>query len=186
MGQLLIFNPDDRPASLVLTFFYEDRAPENVPINVPARTTRETNDNHRPIKPGERAAIKVDSTLPVIAQATIGWTNTANEYSPGAKTQSTRGVRETAKCYFAVGEPARVELALHFQGSVVRHTVAVPALRLRRVAINPLARPNTNYDTAFTSDVPVVVHWRRAVFWYDSDEVMAFWSAPAMPLAEPR
>lgn len=130
-------------------------------------------------------------------------------------------MRETAKSYLSVGEPARrwfvadgiildapsalwikesedalilnpgtaparVELALHFQGSVIRHAVEVPARRLRRVAMDPLARANTNYGTAFTSDEPVVVHWRRAVYWYDSDEVMAFWSLPALPLAEPR
>jgi hypothetical protein len=72
---------------------------------------------------------------------------------------------------------AQVTLALHYK-DVDEHTVAVPAMRLKAVFMDEIARRNNHYGVHFISDQPVAVMWLRTVNWYDRDELMAYWSVP--------
>lgn len=65
------------------------------------------------------------------------------------------------------------------------HDVTIPPHRLAAIYMDDLAAHNEHYATEFNSDEPVAVQWRREVYWTDSDEIMAFWSVPAVPLSEP-
>lgn len=80
--------------------------------------------------------------------------------------------------------PARVELAVFYSPLTRHHAVDVPARRLRAVRMDHLALTNHHYGLRVVSDRPVAVQSRRAVYWYDSPELlMTFWSVPLAPLA---
>lgn len=101
-GHLLAFNPGPRDALLKVTVFFEDRDPVAFDFTAPARTSAETNYSRWPVQPGQRFALKVESSEPIVCQSTNGWNVTGNDYSPDAKTHSPLGVRETAKSYMAI------------------------------------------------------------------------------------
>src|SRR6516165_9674203 len=107
MGHLLVYNPGPRPVPLTVTVYYEDREPQQLHLLAPAQASTETNYSQWPLTPNGRCALRVTSPEPVVCQATVGWTNTGNDYSPRAATKSPRGVRETAKSYQAIPELAR-------------------------------------------------------------------------------
>jgi hypothetical protein len=105
-GHLLAFNPGSIDADLTLTFYFEDREPVSIQQKAPAGQSTESNYGNWPVKPGQRFALKVDSTQPLACQSTIGWNVTLNDYGPHAKTLSPGGIRECAKSYNAIGELA--------------------------------------------------------------------------------
>jgi hypothetical protein len=107
MGHLLAFNPGPRDAELEITLFYEDREPETFTFAAPAGKSSETNYARWPVEPNTRFALKVESTEPIVCQSTNGWNNTANDYTPGAKTKSPQGERECAKSYMSITELSR-------------------------------------------------------------------------------
>jgi hypothetical protein len=76
---------------------------------------------------------------------------------------------------------AQVTLALHGNGWKKEHVVEVPPRRLRAVYMDDISPRNRNYGVEFLADRPVAAQWVREVRWYDSPEVMAFWSVPAVP-----
>jgi hypothetical protein len=115
-GHLLAFNPGLRDADLKVTIYYEDREPDTMSFVAPAGTTFETNCGKWPVEPDVRFALKVESSEPVVCQATVGWNNTAGDYSPGAKTKSPHGVRECATSYIA---PTRVSKDWYIADGIV-------------------------------------------------------------------
>lgn len=106
-GHLLVFNPGAADAELTLTLYFEDRDPVVVQRRAPAGKSSEFGSGGLGVPPGQRVAVEVRSSEPVVCQATIGWTNTGGDYSPGARTSSPRGRRETAKSYLAIDGLAR-------------------------------------------------------------------------------
>jgi hypothetical protein len=220
LGHLLVYNPSERDADVTVTVYHEDREPGQFHLPAPAQASVESNSRAWSLPPNSRCALHVESSEPVVCQATVGWTNTANDYSPRATTKSSRGVRETAKSYMSIpavartwyladaivihnpdqlwikesewavllnpgDQPAQVTLTLHVAGAALRHTVGVPPRRVRAVFMDPIAMPNQHYGVTFTSDQPVAAQWLRTVNWYDSKELMAFWSVPCVPLPAP-
>ncbi len=101
-GHLLAFNPSSRDADLRVTIYYEDREPESFALKAAAGRSTESNYAQWPVHPSTRFALKVESTEPIVCQSTIGWNNTLNDYSPGARTLSPHGVRECATSYMAI------------------------------------------------------------------------------------
>jgi hypothetical protein len=219
-GHLLIYNPGTKDADVTVTVYYEDRDPGQFHLPAPAQATTESNSGSWSLPPNRRCALQVDSSEPVVCQATVGWSNTANNYTPQATAKSPRGVRETAKSYMAIpalartwyladaivldspghlwikesewavllnpgDQPSQVTLTLHQAGTARRHVVEVLPRRVRAVFMDPIATPNLHYGVTFTSDRPVAAQWLRTVNWYDSTELMAFWSVPCVPLASP-
>ena len=102
MGHLVAFNPGPRDATLQVTIFYEDREPTAFSLPAPAGKSTESNYTKWPVQPNTRFALQVESSEPIICQATVGWTNTKNDYDPAATTKSPHGVRECAKSYMAI------------------------------------------------------------------------------------
>lgn len=215
MGHLVVFNPNEADAELGITIYFEHRDPESFSFIARALKTNETNYSRWPVKPGERFALEVESDVPVICQATIGWNNSKNNYSPDAETKSPNGVRECAKSYMAIkklsrewyssdslvidsidgayvresewavilnpgGEPAQVTLKMHFD-EVEEYAVEVHPERVKWLYMDDIARRNAHYGVIFCSDQPIAVQWLREVRWYDSPELMAFWSVPCVP-----
>lgn len=81
-------------------------------------------------------------------------------------------------------EPAHVRLDLMGPTQTPVPEIMVPAERLKRVQMSGLVVPNQNYGVRVTSSNPIAVQWLRHVYWYDSDELMACWSIPGVPLNE--
>jgi len=215
-GHLLVFNPGPKQATLDILIYFEDREPRHLErLAAPAQTT-ETNSLDWGMPQGQRFAVEVHSDEPVVCQATIGWTNTGGDYSPGAKASSPRGIRETAKSYMAIRSLAKrmriadglvldgpanlwiresewalvlnpgdvsahVVLSMLGVGWKREYAVDVPARRLRVLYMDDIAPRNQHYGVDFTSDQPVATQWVREVRWYDSSEMMAFWSVPGVP-----
>jgi hypothetical protein len=102
MGHLVVLNPGSRVAELNVTAFFEDREPTRFNLKAATRASTESNFENWPVQPGARFALRVESSEPIICQATVGWTNTGNNYKPNAPTRSSRGVREAAKSYMSV------------------------------------------------------------------------------------
>ena len=221
MGHLLLFNPGPRPVAATVTVYFEDREPAELRLEVPAFATQESNFTGWPVAPGQRFSLAVASRERLVAQATVGWTNTLGDYSPTAATRSARGRRETAKSFMAIprlttdcaiadglvldapgglwikesewavilnpgDRPAEVTLRQHYDGAIRERAYVVPPRRRLTVFMDPLVEPNRHYGLRLTSSRPVAAQWLRQVAWTDSDEVMAFWSVPCTPLAEPR
>lgn len=80
--------------------------------------------------------------------------------------------------------PARIELGLFFRWFTKTHTIEVAPRRVRAVRMDDLVPiRNKHYGVRIASDVPIAAQWRRTVEWYDSPELMSFWSIPCVPLA---
>jgi hypothetical protein len=107
MGHLLVFNPGPRDAHTTITLYFEDREPDTFSFLAPAGQSSETNYDKWPVQPNSRFALQVESPEPVACQATIGWNNSKNNYTPGAPTHSPHGVRECAKSYMAISQLSR-------------------------------------------------------------------------------
>lgn len=102
MGHLLAFNPGSREARLQVTIYFEDDEPASFGLVVPAGRCIETNYDSWPIEPNRsRFALQVDSTEPVVCQATVGWNNAWNNYAPDTVPLAPEGLRECAKSYLA-------------------------------------------------------------------------------------
>jgi hypothetical protein len=79
---------------------------------------------------------------------------------------------------------AHVDLALFFKVFTRSHPIEVPPRRVRAVRMDDLVTlRNKHYGVRVASDVPIAAQWRRTVEWYDSSELMSFWSVPMVPLA---
>ena len=102
MGHLLLFNPGRRPAVATVTVYFEDREPAELRLEVPPLTSRESNFGNWPVAPGQRFALTVASRERLVAQATVGWTNTLGDYAPTAKPRSGQGRHEAAKSFMAI------------------------------------------------------------------------------------
>jgi hypothetical protein len=100
-NHLVVFNPGARDASVSIRILFEDQPPKTVPLRVPAMSSVETNQAKWPVVPNSRFGIVLTSDEPVIAQATIGWTNTFNDYSDTARARDGGKARETALSYLA-------------------------------------------------------------------------------------
>jgi hypothetical protein len=220
MGHLVVLNPGPRVAELTVTAFFEDRETAVFELAAAPYASTESSFERWPVRPGDRFALRVESSEPVVCQATVGWTNTGNDYRPDAPTRSPRGVREAAKSYLSLttlaehwyladgivvdqpsrlwiresewalvlnpsDAPARVTMTLFGGGLLHDHVVDVAPRRLKRVFMDDVAARNRHYGVRFSSDRPVAAQWLRGVYWYDSPEVMAFWSVPCVPLLEP-
>lgn len=217
-GHLVVFNPGSTPAALDVTFYFEDREPERRQLSAGAGASTESNFDSWPVRPGDRFAIAVTSSVPVVAQATIGWNNVSNDSAPNARASDGGRPREAVTSYMAIptlaerwyladgividdpkdlwiresewavllnpGETAaKVELALFFKVFTRSHTVEVPPRRVRRFRMDDLVTlRNKHYGVRFASNVPIAAQWHRTVEWYDSHELMSFWSLPCIPL----
>ena len=78
-------------------------------------------------------------------------------------------------------QDARVKLLLYYGEKIDVYEVSVPAKRMKRVLMDDLATPNRHYGVRFLSDQLIAAQWLRAVNWYDSPELMTFWSVPGVP-----
>jgi hypothetical protein len=102
MGHLVVLNPGDSDADLTVTAYFEDRAPASFSMVAPAGSSTESNYTRWPVEEGQRFALRVESSVPVFCQATIGWNNTANDYGESAVTPSPNRRREVAKSYASI------------------------------------------------------------------------------------
>lgn len=107
MGHLLVYNPGSQGAQVETTIYFEDREPASFSLSAAGGTSTETNYTKWPVKPNSRFALAVQSPVPVVCQATIGWNNAGNDYTTGAKTHSPHGVRECARSYHAITQLGR-------------------------------------------------------------------------------
>jgi hypothetical protein len=139
-NHLLVFNPGTRPATAVVTILFEDREPTAFSLSIPKQAVLETNAGQWPVKANERFALVVESDEPVVAQATIGWTNTLNDYRPTARAKDGGGPRETALSY--VSHHALATHAMIADGIVLES----PRLFIRESEWAVIANPSA--DTA--------------------------------------
>lgn len=102
MGHLVVLNPGNVDAELEITVYFEDREPASFTVTAPAQASTESNYTRWPVEADRRFALKVESTVPVFCQATIGWNNTSNDYDLGATTPSSNRPREAAKSYLSI------------------------------------------------------------------------------------
>lgn len=102
MGHLVVFNPGSRPADLDATVYFEDREPEHFKMRARAGTSTESNYQSWPVKPGQRFALGITSSEPVVAQATIGWNNVGNNSAPTARAPDGGPPREAVTSYTAI------------------------------------------------------------------------------------
>jgi hypothetical protein len=100
-NHLLVFNPGAEAATLTVTVYFEDREPAAFTMSVPVESSAESHESQWPVSPNTRFAMMVESDKPVVAQATIGWTNTLNDYRPTARSRDGGTPRETALSYIA-------------------------------------------------------------------------------------
>jgi len=136
MGHLLAFNPTKRDAKLDVTFYYEDEGPTKTSLLASALKTSEWNWNSwEELRKYKRFAMGIASEEPVFVQATIGWNNTMNDYSPRTK----NGERECAKSYLGITSLSKV---CYYVDSVVIDT---PRMWVREsewnILLNPTKRP---------------------------------------------
>ncbi|MCC6849260.1 MAG: hypothetical protein IT294_12230 [Deltaproteobacteria bacterium] len=140
MGHLVVFNPGPRAAALDVTVYYEDREPARFGLEASPGASTESNYASWPVKPGERFALGVESSEPVVAQATIGWNNVGNDSRPTARARDGGRPREAATSYLAI--PALAERWYLADGIVLD---APSALWVREsewaVLLNPGDRP---------------------------------------------
>ena len=76
---------------------------------------------------------------------------------------------------------AKAELVIYGGIYQESHKVRVPPRRLVTVSMDTLVTPNLLYSVQIDSNVPIAGRWLRTVSWYDSDELMAYWSVPCVP-----
>ena len=80
--------------------------------------------------------------------------------------------------------PAHVDLSLFFKHWTRAHAIEIPPRRVRAVLMDDLVTlRNRHYGIRVSSDVPIAAQWRRTIEWYDSPELMSFWSIPLVPMA---
>ncbi|MDI7274338.1 MAG: sensory rhodopsin transducer [Anaerolineae bacterium] len=170
-GHLLAFNPGPRDATLAITLYFEDRDPVSFSMSAPAGQSTETNYARWPLEPGVRFAMKVESTEPVVCQATIGWNNTLNDYGPSARTKSPQGIRECAKSYMAITQLAS-EWYLP-DGIVIDMADRIYvresewALILNPGDVPARVRLDLHYDTVVQHEVDVPPRRLRAIYMDD-------------------
>jgi hypothetical protein len=217
-GHLVVFNPGARPADLDVTVYFEEREPAHFRLAARAGASTESGFDDWPVHPGDRFALAVTSSEPVIAQATTGWNNVGNDAAATARAPDGGRPREAATSYMAIPSlatrwylpdgividdaralwiresewavllnpgdaPAHVDLALFFKVFTRSHAVEVPARRIRAFRMDDLVTlRNKHYGVRMASDVPIAAQWRRTIEWYDSPELMSFWSEPCVPL----
>ncbi len=213
-GYLSVFNPNGRAAQLTITVFFEDRDPLTFSQTVPAKTSTIWNDRSWPIKDRfKKFALKIESTEPVISQATIGWEN--DNYKVENRLKG-RERREAAKSYMAINQlnkdwyladgvvmhkpkewwikesewaillnpgdqKAQVRLLIYDGGEMKEHKLEIPPRRLKHIFMDEVVAHNKHYGAHFISDQPIAAQWLRTLHWYDSPEVMSFWSVPLAP-----
>lgn len=102
MGHLVVFNPGPRTADLDVTAYFEAREPERFVLHADAGTSTESSYPSWPVRPGERFALALTSSEPVVAQATIGWNNVANDGAPTARALDGSRPREAVTSYTAI------------------------------------------------------------------------------------
>ncbi|MBI3786042.1 MAG: hypothetical protein HY270_21850 [Deltaproteobacteria bacterium] len=211
-----LLNPTDTVADVAATVYFEEQAPAHFSLRVPAASNQVSSPDGWPIPPNVRWALKVESLTPIVAQATLGWSNVGNDYAPSAHTTSPRGRREAAKSYMAIPQLSRAwriadgfliddpkqiwlreservvilnpgnsdahaVLTLYDVGRREPHPVHIAAQRLKVIDMTSVAGRNRRYGAEVSSDQPIAVQWLREVRWYDSEEMMTFWSLPAVP-----
>ncbi len=217
ISHLSVLNPGATEAPLAITVYFEDREPTRFEASVPPFGTYQSAASNWPVGSNRRFALKVESAQMVACQATIGWTNTGNDYSPQARTTSRRGgVREAGKSYMAVQSlarewfvadgfsidnpeqlwlreaewavmlnpgdaPAQVTMTIYAGRRDEREPIRIPPRRLLWLPMRSVVGANARYGAGFRSDQPIAVQWLREVKWHDSEEVMVFWSVPAVP-----
>jgi hypothetical protein len=106
-GHLLVFNPGRRAAELDVTAYFEDREPATFHLQARPGATTESEPREWPVPADGRFALRVESSEPVVAQATIGWNNTAGDFSPAATAAGGAPVREAASSYMGIPALAR-------------------------------------------------------------------------------
>lgn len=107
MGHLVVFNPSPRPAALAVTVYFEDREPAHFTLEAEPGTSTESSYQSWPVEPGQRFALAVESSEPVVAQATMGWNNVGNDGAPNARAPDGSPPREAVTSYMAI--PALAE-----------------------------------------------------------------------------
>jgi hypothetical protein len=107
MGHLVVFNPSSRPAALDVTVYFEDRESVHFALEAAAGTSTESSYPSWPVAPGQRFALAVTSSEPVVAQATVGWNNVGNDGRPQARAPDGGRPREAVTSYMAI--PALAE-----------------------------------------------------------------------------
>ena len=98
---LSVFNPGADDVSVTLTLFYKEREPTSFQTVIPARSSFESDAHDWSVPINTRFGVKIESTEPVIAQATEGWNNAQNDYSPNSTPIHSDIPRETAKSYMS-------------------------------------------------------------------------------------
>lgn len=106
-GHLVVFNPGRDDAHLDVTVFFEDADPVDFRQVAKAAASTESDAGRWPVPPGRRFALAIESDRPVIAQATLGRTNTGGRYETGAVTADGAPYAEAATSYVSLGTPAR-------------------------------------------------------------------------------
>jgi hypothetical protein len=75
--------------------------------------------------------------------------------------------------------PAAIKVDMAFDdGSRRKAEFVIQPQRLLYVSMDDIAIPNVHYGVKLTSDQPVAAQWQRIVKWYNSEEIMAYWSVP--------
>lgn len=100
-GYLVVFNPGPRRVPLDVTIFFEDREPERFTLEARPGATLALEIGEWPVVPQGRFALAIDSAEPVIAQATLAWSNTGGDLRLGAATRAGQA-REAATSYMAI------------------------------------------------------------------------------------
>ncbi|MCI0719643.1 MAG: hypothetical protein L0338_11845 [Acidobacteria bacterium] len=78
-------------------------------------------------------------------------------------------------------QDAQVTLLIYDSGTVFEHRALIAGKRVKWIFMDELAKHNRHYGVRFVSDQAVAAQWLRTVNWYDSPELMAFWSVPFVP-----
>lgn len=99
---LSVFNPGIRNANLRITAFYSDREPSTFERVAPAQTSSESDASTWPVALNSRFALQIESSEPIVVQATQGWNNTSNIYSTQSPSTASGRPRETAKSYLSI------------------------------------------------------------------------------------
>ena len=102
MAHLVVFNPGRRQVDLQVTAYFEDREPRSFALLARPGTSTSWNCTDMPIEPNSRFALRVESSEPVFAQATLGWNDVANEAGWEARSASGARPREAAKSYTSI------------------------------------------------------------------------------------
>jgi len=219
-GHLTVFDPSPGRANLDVTIYFADRDPERTVLQTRPGATTSWDFSQLPVRDGDRFALKIESSEPVVAEATVAWYSSPAGFRKSAETTSSKRLREAAtgyrastalaqRWYVADGiildepdqvwmrewetvlilnpgdTPGDVTIRLFYSPFTRTKKLTVPARRLAVVPMKPLAIANHHYGVGMDATTPIAVQWRRTIGWYDSSEVMALWSKPALALQNP-